>query len=128
MGSNWSLKISLIRSKEALAQPIAIAATNGRVLSKVSITPAKPFATSISGLPSKFSAGTRQSVKLITAVSEALIPNLCSSRSTFIPGVPLGTTNDLIAARPSFRSSVAHTTTESARSPEVTKIFSPFKM
>jgi hypothetical protein len=39
-------------------------------------------------------------------------------------GVPLGTTNDLIAARPSLRSSVAQTTTESARSPEVTKIFS----
>ncbi|MCY1458320.1 hypothetical protein D9M71_756920 [compost metagenome] len=98
------------------------------MLSKVSITPAKPFATSTSAFPKRFSAGTRQSIKLITAVSEALIPNLCSKRSTFIPGVPFGTTNDLIAARPSFLSKVAQTTTESARSPDVTKIFSPFKI
>ena len=33
--------------------------------------------------------------------------------------------NDLIAARPTWRSSVAQTTIRSARSPEVTKIFSP---
>ena len=45
-----------------------------------------------------------------------------------MPGVPLVTTKDLIAARPSFLSKVAHTTTASARSPEVTKIFSPFKI
>ena len=106
----------------------AIAATNGRVLSKVSMTPAKPLAMSTSALPSKFSAGTRQSMKLMTAVSEALIPNLCSRRSTFMPAVPLGTTKDLMAARPSFLSNVAHTTTESARSPEVTKIFSPLRI
>ena len=37
------------------------------------------------------------------------------------------TTNDLIAARPWLRSSEAHTTTSSARSPEVTKIFSPLR-
>ena len=37
-----------------------------------------------------------------------------------MPGVPLGTTNDLIAARPSALSSVAHTTTWSERSPAVT--------
>ena len=34
--------------------------------------------------------------------------------------------NDLIAARPFERSRVAQTTIRSARSPEVTKIFSPF--
>ena len=55
------------------------------------------------------------------------MPSLCSSRSTFMPGVPWGTTNDLIAARPSSLSSVAQTTTASQRSPEVTKIFSPFR-
>ena len=120
--------MSLIRSKDALAQPTAMAATSGRVLSKVSITPAKPLATSISALPSKFAPGTRQSIKLIAAVSDALIPSLCSRRSTFMPGVPLGTTKDLIAARPNFLSKVAQTTTESARSPEVTNIFSPFRM
>ena len=42
------------------------------------------------------------------------MPSLCSSRSTVMPGVPLGTTNDLIAARPEALSSVAHTTTASA--------------
>ena len=35
------------------------------------------------------SAGTRQSVKMITAVSEARMPSLCSSRSTFMPGLSL---------------------------------------
>ena len=38
-------------SSEAFAQPTAIAATSWRVLSKVSMTPAKPLPTSISGLP-----------------------------------------------------------------------------
>ena len=53
------------------------------------------------------------------------MPSLCSSRSTVMPGVPLGTTKLLIAARPWVLSRVAHTTTASQRSPEVTKIFSP---
>ena len=102
-----------------------MAATNGRVLSKVAIAPAKPCLVSTSGDPRRFEAGTRQSSKRMVAVSDALMPSLCSSRSTVIPGVPLGTTNDLIAARPSDLSSVAQTTIASARSPEVTKIFSP---
>ena len=59
------------------------------------------------------------------AVSEARIPSLCSSRSSFRPGLSRSTTNDLIAPRPCLRSSVAHTTISSARSPVVTKIFSP---
>ena len=37
-----------------------------------------------------------------------------------MPGFERSTTNDLIAARPTLRSSVAHTTTRSARSPDVT--------
>src|SRR5690606_31684910 len=41
------------------------------------------------------------------------------------PSVPFSTTNDLIAARPKDLSSVAHTTMQSERSPDVTKIFSP---
>ena len=116
-----------MRSREAWAQPTAIAATRGRVLSNVAIAPAKPWLVSISGEPRRFSAGTRQSSNRIVAVSEALIPSLCSSRSTVIPGVPFGTTNDLIAARPRSLSRVAQTTTASDRSPEVTKIFSPFR-
>jgi hypothetical protein len=53
------------------------------------------------------------------------MPSLCSVRTTSKPGVPFSTTNDLIAARPLLLSSVAQTTTASARSPDVTKIFSP---
>lgn len=83
---------------------------------------------SISAFPNRLLAGTRQSIKRITAVSEALIPSLCSKRSTVMPAVPLGITKDLIAERPNFLSRVAQTTIASARSPEVTKIFSPFKM
>ena len=41
------------------------------------------------------------------------------------PGCSRGTMNDLIAARPSDLSSVAHTTMWVARDPAVTKIFSP---
>jgi hypothetical protein len=36
--------------------------------------------------------------------------------------------NDLIAALPLLGSRLAHTTTSSALSPEVTKIFSPLRM
>ncbi len=115
-----SSRISRVRSSEARAQPTAIAATSGRVLSKVAIAPAKPCFGSTSGSPSRSSAGTRQSSKMITAVSEARMPSLCSSRSTRMPGLPFFTTKDLIAARPRLLSRVAQTTTLSARSPEVT--------
>ena len=97
-------------------------------MSKVAIAPAKPpLLVSTSGEPSRFSAGTRQSSNRIAAVSDERIPSLSSSRSTVIPGVSLRTTNDLMAARPSDLSRVAHTTTASQRSPEVTKIFSPLR-
>ena len=91
------------------------------------MTPAKPCSASISGEPSRFSLGTRQSVKRIVAVSDARMPSLCSSRSTTMPGVPFSTTKDLIAARPLDLSSDAHTTTASLRPPAVTKIFSPLR-
>ena len=100
--------------------PTAIAATTGRVLSKVSITPAKPLSTWISGLPSRLSFGMRTLSKRIAAVSDALMPSLSSSRSTVTPGYSRGTMNDLIAARPSDLSNVAHTTMCVARDPAVT--------
>jgi len=53
------------------------------------------------------------------------MPSLRSRRSTVTPGCSRGTMNDLIAARPSDLSSVAHTTMWVAREPAVTKIFSP---
>ena len=71
--------------------------------------------------------GTRQSVKVICAVSEARMPSLCSSRSTETPGWSRGTTKDLMAARPLLLSRVAHTTMWSARAPEVTKILVPLR-
>ena len=55
------------------------------------------------------------------------MPSLCSSLTTSMPGVPLGTTNDLIAALPLVLSTVAQTTTASLRPPAVTKIFSPLR-
>ncbi len=90
----------------------------GRVLSKVRITPPKPFLVSISGLPSRSSLGTRQSSRMKAAVSEARMPSLCSRRSSFRPGFERSTTKDLIAARPTSRSRLAQTTTSSARSPD----------
>ena len=104
---------------------MAMAATKGRVLSKVSITPEKPLPDWISGFPSKFSLGMRALSNRITAVSEPLMPSLFSSRSTVTPGCSRGTMNDLIAGRPCDLSSVAHTTMWVAREPAVTKIFSP---
>ena len=103
-------------------------ATSGRVLSKVCITPEKPPLGAISGRRggSPWGRGSPVSTKL--AVSEARMPSLCSSRSSLSPGLSRSTTKLLIAARPCLRSSVAHTTISSARSPEVTKIFSPLRM
>ena len=88
----------------------------GRVLSKVCMTPPKAFlrasaVVAISGLPSRLAFGTRQFSSTIWAVSEARMPSLCSTRVTVMPGVPLGTRKDLIAALPRVRSSDAHTTT-----------------
>ena len=74
-----------MRSSAARAQPTAIAATSGRVLSKVAIAPAKPDFTSISGEPRRSSAGTRQSVKVMTAVSEARMPSFCSFFAIWMP-------------------------------------------
>ena len=71
----------------ARATPTAIPATSGRVLSNVCIAPANDFFVSISGLPSRSSLGTRQSSRMNAAVSDARIPSLCSSRSSFRPGL-----------------------------------------
>ncbi len=53
------------------------------------------------------------------------MPSLCSRRTTLTPSASRGTTKLLIAARPALLSTVAQTTTWSARDPAVTKIFSP---
>ena len=58
--------------------PVAIAATPGRVRSSVIIASLKPWFSS----PSRFSAGTSVSLKLIPAVFEARSPILSSCLST----------------------------------------------
>jgi hypothetical protein len=58
--------------------PVAIAATPGRVRSSVIIASLKPWFSS----PSRFSAGTSVSLKLIAAVFEARSPILSSCLST----------------------------------------------
>ena len=50
------------------------------------MAPAKPWSSLMSGDPSMFSLGTRQSVNRMVAVSDARMPSLCSSRSTTMPG------------------------------------------
>ena len=85
-----SVSSSLVSSREARAQPIAIAATSGRVLSKVAMAPAKPCFGSTSGSPSRFSLGhpavleaERRGVR--GADAELVLEPLQSS----CPGVPL---------------------------------------
>ena len=84
-----------------------------------------------SALPSRFSRGIRQSSNSRVAVSEARIPSLFSTPSSFMPSVPAGTTKDLMPARPALLSTVAQTTTKppstwEAPSPAVQKILLPF--
>src|SRR5437016_1319497 len=124
--------VSLTKSSAARPTPMALAATIGRVASKVAITPLKPslvFGTS--GLPRMLASGTRQSSNTSVAVSEALMPSLFSTFVTYMPAVPASTTKALMPARPAERSSVAHTTTNpsdfsAAMRPLVQKIFVPF--
>ena len=120
MSTPASTSFSCVSSRQARVTPTAIPATSGRVLSNVCMTPPKPAPVLISGEPRRSSFETRHSSRRNAAVSEARIPSLCSSRSRVMPGLERSTTNDLIAARPASRSSVAQTTTRSARSPAVT--------
>ncbi len=73
-----SVRMTRSSSRAARAMPTAMAATIGLVLSKVSMAPPKPLSVLTSGSPSRFSLGIRAFSKRITAVSEALMPNLCS--------------------------------------------------
>src|SRR5712692_6373381 len=133
MGTFCCLRKSRTKSSAARPTPIAIAATIGRVASKVVITSLKPLpprSRLTSAAPSIQSAGTRQLSKTIIAVSEARIPSLFSTRATVIPGVLCSTMKGLIPARPAFLSTVAHTTTKpsdfsAAIWPAVQKIFVP---
>ncbi len=114
----------MVISSAARATPRAMAATIGRVLSKVCMTPPKAFlraasVSAISAEPSTWSRGIRHSVKESAAVSEMRRPILSSTRASCMPGLSRGTMNDLIAALPSDLSRVAHTTTASQRWPPV---------
>ena len=77
---NWtrSLEYSVANSNAARAMPVAIAATPGRVRSRVIIASLKPLFSS----PSRFSAGTSVSLKVMVAVFDARWPILSSFLST----------------------------------------------
>ena len=66
---NWtrSLEYSVANSKAARAMPTAIAATPGRVRSRVIIASLNPLFSS----PRRWSSGTSMSLKLTVAVFEA---------------------------------------------------------
>ena len=68
--------------------PTAIAATPGRVRSRVIIASLKPLFSS----PSRFSAGTSTSLNEIVAVLEARCPSLSSFLSTVTPSRSRSTT------------------------------------
>ena len=100
--------------------PMAIAATRGRVLSKVFMAVMKPsFVWYASSPPRRFSAGTWQSSSTSSAVSLARSPILSSILPTEKPGVPFSTTKARCPARPSAGSMVAKTTFHDARAPLV---------
>ena len=107
-------------STHARANPTAIAATSGRVLSKVFMAVMKPsFVTYFSSPPRRFSSGTRQSSRTSSAVSLARRPILSSMRPMAKPGVPFSTTKARCPARPSEGSIVAKMTVHDARPPFV---------
>ena len=72
----------------------------------------------------RLSAGTRQSTKDSSAVSEQCQPVLPSTRSTVSPGVPFSTTSRLMPAAPGppVRTAVV---TKSARTPLVMNVLVP---
>ena len=75
-----SLEYSVANSNAARAMPVAMAATPGRVRSRVIIASLKPLFSS----PSRFSAGTSVSLKVMVAVLDARWPILSSFLSTVI--------------------------------------------
>ena len=84
----------MANSNAARAMPTAIAATPGRVRSRVIIASLKPLFSS----PSRFSAGTSTSLKEIVAVLEARCPSLSSFLSTDDAAESRSTTNARDAA------------------------------
>jgi len=127
----------MVHSRAARPTPTAIAATMGRLASKVAMAPLKPLSPLFFGSffltsadPSRLPGGTRQPSKRSVAVSEARMPIFFSQPITDMPGVLAGTTNDLMPPRPALLSTVAQTTTKppsavAAPSPAVQKILWP---
>ena len=114
--------------------PTALAATAGRLASKVFIAPLNPSPPCrISAPPSTLSYGTRTLSKCSATVSLERMPSLCSCLAMFTPGVRPSTTNDLMPARPACESTVAHTTQKPSLSlsdklPLVMNTFSPLRI
>ncbi len=80
---NWtrSFEYSVANSNAARAMPTAMAATPGRVRSRVIIASLKPLFSS----PMRFSSGISMSLKVMVAVLEARWPILSSFLSTITP-------------------------------------------
>src|SRR5947207_10097915 len=78
-------------------------------------------------LPSRFSSGTSQFSKKISAIGDVRNPIFSSLRATFIPGESFSTRNALIPFGPRALSTVANTTSRSATGPLDTKILLPLR-
>ena len=108
---------SSVRSRQRCAWEYPWAASAARSPTKPIAICAKPSFSA----PTRFSTGTRQSVNVSSAVSEARQPSLSSGAEMWNPGVSVGMTSRLTPAAPLSSSPPVRTavTTKSARVAEV---------
>ena len=112
---------SRARSQAARAIPTPCAAALSRDFTTERIESSHPSRSA----PRRFAAGMRQSSKNSSAVEEPRIPSLPSAFPDAKPGVPRSTRKAVMPSRPASRSTVANTTTTSARSPVVMNDLAP---
>ncbi len=123
---NWIRCIAYERARSSAPCeiPTACAATPGRVRSSVIIANLKPSPSR----PSRFSAGTSQSVKISSAVCDPLMPIFSSMRPTEKPGKSFSTMKALIPRVPTFGSVIAKMELTCASPPFVMKRFDPLRI
>ncbi|MOA29560.1 hypothetical protein D3C78_1505810 [compost metagenome] len=78
--------------------------------------------------PSRLASGMVQLFKVTAQVSEALMPILCSRRSTTNPGLSVGTRKADSPFLPSCASVTAKTMASLARSPLLTNCLAPLRI
>ncbi len=108
-------------SKASVAMPTACAAIPMRPPSSVVIAILKPSPSR----PSRFSSGTRTSVRKISTVPEALTPSLTWCRERSKPGVEASTRNAEIPRAFFAGSVIAKSRQTSASCPQVMNTFCP---